>query len=198
LPQDIRIEINRRLDDGATALDVASWLNSEKKVRKVHDEKWPGQPRMSVKNIHAWRRGGYQQWLQQREKLDHLKELSEYSLRLGQAAGGSVADGSAAIAGGRIMEALETTSDEDIHKMVRSICNLRTSDIRKVQAAQNDKKIAQADQKLELERKRYQRQTAQLFIEWHGDKRAREIVESRDGNAEKLEKLGRAIFGEDW
>ena len=52
--------------------------------------------------------------------------------------------------------------------------------------------------KLALERLKFQRQTAEIFLKWYEDKRAREIVESRDGNAEKIERLGRAMFGEYW
>jgi hypothetical protein len=67
-----------------------------------------------------------------------------------------------------------------------------------VKLKQADRKLTQTDEKLELERKKFQRETCGLFLKWYGDKKAREIVESRDGNAEKIEKLGRAIFGEDW
>jgi hypothetical protein len=197
LPPYIRNEVSRRLDYGHSMRGIAAWLNTQEEVRKIMDERWDGQS-VNPLAIACWRDSGHREWRREHQQIDRLKELSEYALKLGQAAGGSVADGSAAIAGGRIMEALETTSDDEIHKMVHSICELRASDIRRVQAAQKDKRLAQHDQKLELEQKRYQRQTAQVFIEWYKDQRAREILESRDNNAEKLERLGRAIFGEDW
>jgi len=197
LPLDIRTEINRRLDDGHSPKKIAAWLNTREEVRKALDEKWPGLPVYET-NIRLWRQGGYQQWVRKREKLENLRDLSDYALKLGQAAGGSIADGGAAIAGGRIMEALETASDEDMLKMVRAICELRSGDISRARLEQNDRKIAQANEKIELERKRFQRQTAELFLTWYEDKRARAIVESRDGNAEKIELLGRAMFGEDW
>ncbi len=42
-----------------------------------------------------------------RKKSTAPRTLADYALKLGQAAGGSISDGSAAIAGGRIMAQLE-------------------------------------------------------------------------------------------
>ena len=190
LPLAIRNEVNRRLDENHLHREIAEWLNTLKEVRKVMVEKWEGKP-VTKFAIDCWRRSGYPEWKRKREHLDQLKELSEYALKLGQAAGGSVADGSAAIAGGRIMSLLEAASDEDMLKMVRVISELRAGDFTKT-------RLKQADQKLELERKRFQRQSTEMFLKWYGNKKARDIVESRANNREKIEKLGRAMFGEAW
>ena len=40
--------------------------------------------------------------------------------------------------------------------------------------------------------------TCEAFLKWFADKRAREIVEGSGSNAEKIERLGQAMFGEDW
>ena len=96
------------------------------------------------------------------------------------------------------MSILETASDEEALKMVRAVSELRSGDFTKARIKQGDKRLAQHDEKLELERKRFQRDSAELFIKWHGNKKVRDIVESRKDNSEKLELLGREIFGEDW
>jgi hypothetical protein len=211
LPSVVRNEINRRIEDNQTSKDIAAWLNAQEEVRKILAERWGGQP-LSKDAIDRWRQKGYKEWRRKREELDNLKELAEYALKLGQAAGGSVADGSAAIAGGRIMSILETASDEDIFKIIHAISELRAGDFTKTRLEQNDKKLAQNkeklaqntqrlaqyEQKLELERKRFQRQTAELYFEWYDNKKAREIVEGRGSNAEKIELLGREIFGDHW
>ncbi|MCE0497852.1 MAG: hypothetical protein LV481_07905 [Methylacidiphilales bacterium] len=190
MPSAIREEVNRRIEDNQFYQEIADWLNSREEVRKILAEKWEGIP-VDRRTISSWHRGGYIEWQKKREHLANLKELSEYALKLGEAAGGSVADGSAAIVGGRIMSILENASDEEALKMVRAISELRTLDFTK-------ERLRQSEQKLELERKRFQRDSTELFIKWHGNKKVREIVESRADNAEKLERLGREIFGEHW
>lgn len=51
---------------------------------------------------------------------------------------------------------------------------------------------------LELSRKKFQRETAELFLKWWNDKRATEIASSDMSNAEKLEQLGQQMFGDLW
>lgn len=190
LPSVIRDEVSRRLEEGHIPREIAEWLNTVEEVRNILAEKWQGVP-VERRAVDRWRQTGYLEWKRKHEHLEQLKELSEYALKLGQAAGGSVADGSAAIAGGRIMSILESASDEDTLKMVRVISELRAGDFTKA-------RIRQGDQKLELERQRFQRQSAEMFLKWYADKKARDIVESRANNREKIEKLGRAMFGKAW
>ncbi|MCE0496954.1 MAG: hypothetical protein LV481_03290 [Methylacidiphilales bacterium] len=190
LPSAIRDEVSRRLEEGHIPREIAEWLNTVEEVRKILAEKWHGAP-VERRAVDRWRQTGYLEWRRKHEHLEQLKELSEYALKLGQAAGGSIADGSAAIAGGRIMSILENASDEDMLKMVHAITELRAGDFTK-------ERLKQGGQKLELERQRFQLQSTELFIKWYADKKARDIVESRADNREKIEKLGRIMFGEAW
>ena len=58
---------------------------------------------------------------------------------------------------------------------------------------------ARAQEKLALDRERFRRDTCELFLKWHADKRAAEIADSKGiGTDEKVNKLGQLIFGEDW
>ncbi|HUB67463.1 MAG TPA: hypothetical protein VL981_08270 [Candidatus Methylacidiphilales bacterium] len=197
LPPRLRNEINRRLDEHESPREIAAWLNGQGEVRKILNERWDGKP-LHIDSIKRWRQGHYKEWVKKREHLEKLKELSEYALKLGEAAGGSSVDGSAAILGGRIMTMIESASGEEMLKMARVISDLRAGDLDKAKLKQADRKLAQTDEKLDLERKKFQRETCALFLQWYDDKKAREIVESSGGNAEKIEQLGRAIFGEDW
>ena len=52
--------------------------------------------------------------------------------------------------------------------------------------------------KLDLDRQKYQRLTVKNFFDWYEDKTAREIATSNMSQADKIEKLGQAMFGEDW
>ena len=65
--------------------------------------------------------------------------------------------------------------------------------------------LRQKDRKLALEREahglslqKFQRESAEMFLKWHEDKRAQEILSSAGSNSDKIEKLGALMFGEDW
>lgn len=52
---------------------------------------------------------------------------------------------------------------------------------------------------LDLQRKRFQRETCELFVKWFEDKRAQEIAGAKDLSAdERTQQLGQLIFKEDW
>ena len=51
---------------------------------------------------------------------------------------------------------------------------------------------------LGLEKARFQRETAALFLKWAEDERAKAIAGGATSNAEKIEQLGELMFGEDW
>lgn len=62
-------------------------------------------------------------------------------------------------------------------------------------------KIRDQDLKAEqvgLARQKFQRETCELFLRWSEDQRAREIAAGSTTNAEKIERLGQLMFGEDW
>lgn len=63
---------------------------------------------------------------------------------------------------------------------------------------QRERQIQQRQEGLELEKARFQRETAELFLKWAADQRAKEIAGSNESNAEKIERLGQLMFGEDW
>ena len=52
--------------------------------------------------------------------------------------------------------------------------------------------------KLDLDRQKFQRLTVKNFLDWYEDKTAREIATSNLSQADKIERLGQAMFGEDW
>lgn len=51
---------------------------------------------------------------------------------------------------------------------------------------------------LDLDRQKFRRETAELFLKWSEDQRAREIAGSGATNAEKIERLGQLMFGATW
>lgn len=52
---------------------------------------------------------------------------------------------------------------------------------------------------ISLERQKFQRETAEMFIKWHKDQRAIEIVNNRGlSPSQQIELLGQIMFEEDW
>ena len=197
LPLVVRDELNRRLDNGERGPKILEWLNAEKLAREVIDQVWSGRE-VTQQNLSEWRQGGYLDWRRRREKVEMLADLSGHALKLGEAAGGNVADGSAAIIGSKIMAAIESATLEDSLKMAKTVHRLRAGDRGRARLEMQRRKLDQRDAMIELERQRYRRETTILFEGWYKSRKTREIVESRANNREKIEQLGRAIFGEDW
>ena len=204
LPVVIRNEVNRRILENESGAKIIAWLHEQPAVLRILDEYFGEEP-IKPQNLSEWRKGGYQDWLRKQEEIDQLKEMAEYALKLGVAAGGKIADGSAAIAGGKIMMELETATGQDLASKIKSLTLLRMGDQEDRKRNQEDEKIAlkkkvvaQNDQRLELEVKKFNRRTCEMFLKWYDDKRAKDIVESRASNSEKLEKLGQTMFGRDW
>jgi hypothetical protein len=66
----------------------------------------------------------------------------------------------------------------------------------KAWAMTQDLRIKTAD--LNLARQKFRRETCKLFLEWFEDKQAREVASSSATNADKINRLGQLMFGEDW
>lgn len=49
-----------------------------------------------------------------------------------------------------------------------------------------------------LDYQKFMRETPEMFLKWYADRRAGEIANSTASNADKIERLGQLMFGEDW
>lgn len=203
LPAKIRAEINQRLHDGQAARQILPWLNADAEVLRVLDDRWHEEP-VTPQNLSEWRQGGYQDWLNRNEKVGAIKVLSAYAFELAQASGGSITEGAAAVAGGRILETLEkSVAAEQDPEFINALVALRRAEIAQKRtdilgkrANQSDVALAQRDRQLALEEKRFQRQTAELFLQWYTDKRAKEIIDTKGPKDVKMDQLVTLMFGE--
>jgi len=132
LPAAIRDEVNVRLHDGQPASKILAWLNAQEVVLRILDEHFHEEP-ISPQNLSEWKGGGYLDWLRRREKVENMRQLSQYAYSLAQA-GGSVTDGAAAIAGGKMLEFLEEADDETIEGLTIALAKLRDSEARNLAA----------------------------------------------------------------
>lgn len=196
-PPHIRDEVNRRLFAAEPASKILPWLNSQAEVLTILDAYFGEEP-VTAQNLSEWRTGGYAEWLARRERVAQLGELAGYAAKLGEAAGGSVTDGSAAILGGRILErleaALEAGDDTKLGELAEILCALRTTDLAKRKADQHDRVIAQKDRIVALDEKRFQVRACEEFIRLAEDKRALEIATGSAAKDVKIEELRQLMF----
>lgn len=75
LPEAIRAEVNRRLDDGVEGKKVVAWLNALPEVQAIVATEFAGRL-LSEQNLSQWRKGGYQDWLREGELRDVLQQMS--------------------------------------------------------------------------------------------------------------------------
>ncbi len=65
-------------------------------------------------------------------------------------------------------------------------------------AGRDRERVRLKGDEVELARQKFQRDTCELFLKWAEDERAKSIAGSGATNSEKIEQLGRLMFGEGW
>ena len=201
LPLEVRSELNRRLADGRPGPELLPWLNSLPETVAVLASDFGGAP-INAQNLSDWRHGGFADWEKSRDRFHHTRILAERAAELARAAGGNLAEGSAAILSGRILEILEElgpdSSIEDLAQLVKGVATLRDGDIAKERAAQDRQKITQKDQELALAREKFQRESAEITLRILADDRAKAIEAGPGTHEEKIQLMGAHIFGDLW
>ncbi len=191
-PPHIREAVNQRLLNGEPASKILPWLNTQEEVLRVLDEYFHEEP-VSPQNLSEWRAGGYADWIKRRERVTNLTHLAAYAVKLGEAAGGSMTDGSAAIIGGRILEKLED-ENADIGELVKALVPLRATDIEKHKVRQRDRLLDQRERTLVLAEKQFQLRFCEKFIEFAENKKAIDVATGTAKKPIKLEQLRQLLF----
>ena len=223
LPQAIRNEVNRRLDDAELSSDILAWLNAEPGVRAVLDQRWRGQP-IQPGSLNEWRRGGYQDHLRQQERLAQVRELASFAAQLGEAEAEKLTGGCLALVMAKLFELLqvvEMNDADDVPKLVKLISVLRSVDLSKTKIElertkidQNQTKIdlrqkslelsektlAQRDRALDLEQKRFEHETSQppRARKRNWNQPPPDLGEDDGDNSAKIEERGKLMFAEVW
>ena len=74
LPQALREQINRRLQNGEEGKQIAEWLNALPEAIAVLEAEFDGQPINDV-NLSNWKLGGYRDWEAQQEALEAVRRF---------------------------------------------------------------------------------------------------------------------------
>lgn len=85
LPQSIREQINRRLQNGQPGKQIVAWLNTLPEVAAVMAAEFDGQP-VNEPNLSHWRLGGYQDWEAQQDALEVVRRVSSDAAEISRAA----------------------------------------------------------------------------------------------------------------
>lgn len=182
LPAEIRQQINKRLYEGDSGPDVLSWLN-------------PKGYNITEQNLSEWRQGGYQDWLKSQEQMDNIRDRAELSLRMAQAAGGSLGSSIITRLASKIDENLEGLSSDEFETIKPVLDTMLMAEKLQLERRKADQK----DSEIDITRQKFQRETVQLFLKWYKDQKARDIADMPDVAAdEKTNMLGQQMFGEDW
>ena len=81
LPKEIREQLNRRLENGHTARTILPWLNALPETKQILTEQFESKP-IRAQNLSEWKKGGYQDWLQQQERIDWFDHFCENEVEL--------------------------------------------------------------------------------------------------------------------
>jgi hypothetical protein len=173
LPQPIREQVNRRLENGDEGKQIVEWLNALPKVQAVLAAQFDGQP-VNETNLSNWRLGGYQDWLVHQEALDATRQLAEDAADIRRESGGDLAGKLAVVLTARLAVALRhpPAGEEDSEARVewlRRLCGMlakirqgehdaESQRIKREKLALEAKKFKSVDSIRRLERKRLERE----------------------------------------
>ena len=197
-PLEIREGLNRRLLNGELGPQVLPWLNGLADVQRICRDHFAGEE-VSSKNLSDYRTGAYQKWLNSRATMQRQKELSAHALEIVQSSGRNLSDAAAALAAGKLLNAVEAIADDETppEELIAAIHDLRKGDHKARDIEFKEGMLAQAKKELELR----EESTA-----WNVAKKILKALESRemqavaDGDADstaKMRDIVRIAFGDD-
>ena len=105
LPETIREQINRRLQNGDAAKEIGEWVNTQSEVKAFMAAEFEGAPIVEAELV-SWKVGGYRHWQEQQQALEAAVQFGENAAEIAQAAGGQLADHLALCMTARIAVAL--------------------------------------------------------------------------------------------
>lgn len=200
LPLRIREEVNQRLADGQTGAQILPWLNTLPEVRAILADRFDGVD-VSDENLSAFRNGDHQDWIREQGRVEQVRKLAEYSMRIAQATGQNMTTGAVQIAAGRIFELFEAglyggEDGESLTDIVSAISSLHKASVASKRLDVAQATLEQRNRQLALEEAKFQRTTAELFLQWYDDREAKKIAASESEKSVKMDSLIKLMFGE--
>jgi hypothetical protein len=202
IPADLRQQLNLRLFNGQRGRDLLAWLNELPVVKEILAAQFDGAP-VTKQNLSNWRATGFRRWQWEQDRLARMKERGLYAANMAEAAGGSIARGTAASASNKILELLDADSGEkvapgDLVKAGNVAARLLHAEQNAVRLKISQERLRQQEIQLLLMRDRIQRDDTAIGLRVLGKAQAEKIAAAPINHAVKLELLGREMFGLLW
>lgn len=212
LPLAVREELNMRLMNNENGQTILTWLNALPVCQERIKGEWKGEP-VNDANLSIWRSGGFADWMSEQEHLQEVQRMSEYSMKLAQAAGGNLSKGLLAANVGKIQQALEefwdglrdikdteegNDKDQAITRLLSALTAIRSVELDEQKLELKKIEVEQKGQALDLETRKFNHLRVKSFIEWMADERAKELANADMAADSKLEALGKHLFGDAW
>ena len=180
LPQPIREQINRRLENGEEGKQIAEWLNTLPEVTAVLAAEFAGQP-INEPNLSHWKTGGYRDWEAQQEALEAARLFDSDAAELGRETCPQLADKLALCLTARIAVALRhlPSGDEDADRHLERLRRIRAELTALPKGDHNAQWLRIESGKLHLHWKKYRDATAD---------RRREIEDAKNAQAHAVTK----------
>lgn len=194
LPWDIREQLNARILNSEPGPRILRWLNAIPQVRAILADQFEGSA-ITPQNLSEWRKSGYEDWRSHHDQIELTRARAELAMRITQAAGGSTSNAAAAIMGGRVLEVLETMSDDDAMALMPGLAKLHKAEAEAMRARTDRQRLQLQERNLSLAEKKFQRETCRLFLKWYADKQAREIAEGKGSEDVKMDQLITLMWG---
>jgi hypothetical protein len=126
LPEQIREQVNRRLQDGENGADIITWLNAMDEVKTVLAHGFEGHE-ISKSNLSDWRRGGFRDWQGQQSAMAEARRVMAEGAELAETGKNALADKLAVWLVGRYIvvtrKLLENEDDAEAWKLLRELCH---------------------------------------------------------------------------
>lgn len=201
LPAHLREEVNRRLHDGRTGREICDWLNALPEVLIILDERWGEQP-ITAQNLSEWKGGGYQIWLRNREKSEHLRRLTDWAYSLtDQVAVEKLTGAAQAIMAGNLLEVMETMDSEEAMGLIDALAGVTLSvdrtqknEIARSKLELTREQIRIRKEEAALNREKFEVIAVRQFLKWQGSEEAKAIIESGKPQRVQAEQLRQLFF----
>ncbi len=127
LPENVRQQINSRLQAGETAIHLVEWLNAlpETQAALVAES---GDTTVNEEDVENWKKGGHRDWLDQQTALAEVRRVVAESKELSLAADGALTDNLAIWTAGRYAIASRRLAAESKNgavdwNLLRALCH---------------------------------------------------------------------------
>ncbi len=128
LPERVRRRVNEALLDNRTAEEILGWLNVMPEVRAVLDEHFGGRD-ISPQNLSEWRGGGFEEWMEDEDKIASTKKLADLAIKLAGADGARIAGGAKSIVAGHLLTVLEQLDPAEAISLTKAVASLHKLDL---------------------------------------------------------------------